>query len=155
MSTHPKSQLLPTPHVTTEPQRLALEQMTEQLIAKLNKMVEEQEKRAREFAQHRHSLSALPTTARLPEKPHCPTPPAPPITAPAYTQPERIIKPQIVPPPAHIPHQQSAHQQTDKKQLPPLRKQSSSHQTQQESEGISAGTIIFVLAIIFVLLKGC
>lgn len=158
MPAHPQSQIPSTPHVTTEPQRLALEQMSEQLITKLNKMVEEQEKRAREFAQHRHSLSSLPTAATLPEKPQLPTPPAPqvpPISTATYTQPELIAQPQTPLPPLPTSQQRPRYQQpTTKKQHPQTRKKSAPQQ-QQESEGISAGTIIFVLAIIFVLLKGC
>lgn len=47
--------------VTTEPQRLALEAMSNDLVRKLNAMVAEQEQRAREFAAQQHSLSSLPT----------------------------------------------------------------------------------------------
>ena len=47
--------------VTTEPQRKALESMSEALVHKLNMMVAEQEARAREFANQQHSLSSLPT----------------------------------------------------------------------------------------------
>ncbi len=160
MSTHPQSQLPSSPQVTTEPQRLALEQMTEQLITKLNKMVEEQQKRAEEFAQHRHSLSSLPTAASLPKTTQLPTPPAPPappVATAAQTQPVLIAKPQIMPLPEHTPQQVSHHRQrTPKQQLPPVPGPTAPHHQQQpESEGISAGTIIFVLAIIFVLLKGC
>ncbi|MBR5888176.1 MAG: hypothetical protein IKZ07_08210 [Akkermansia sp.] len=46
--------------VTTEPQRQALEAMSQDLINKLSAMVAEQERRAHEFAQQQHSLSSLP-----------------------------------------------------------------------------------------------
>ena len=60
--------------VTTEPQRLALEAMSNELVEKLHAMVEEQQQRAREFAAHQHSLSSLPST-------HTPAvaPPPPPL----------------------------------------------------------------------------
>lgn len=41
-------------------QRQALEEMSQQLLAKLNEMVKEQEVRAREFAERVHSVSSLP-----------------------------------------------------------------------------------------------
>ena len=52
--------------VSTEPQRQALEAMSNDLVAKLNAMVAEQEQRAHEFALQQHSLSSLPTQT-LPE----------------------------------------------------------------------------------------
>ncbi len=52
--------------VSTEPQRLALEAMSRDLVHKLNAMVAEQEQRAHEFALQQHSLSSLPTQT-LPE----------------------------------------------------------------------------------------
>lgn len=51
----------------TEPQRKALEEMSQALLDKLGVMVAEQEARAREFALGTHSLSALPQQVELPE----------------------------------------------------------------------------------------
>lgn len=161
MSAQPKPQLPPTPEVTTEPQRLALEQMSNELISKLNKMVAEQEKRAQEFAQHRHSLSSLPTATPLPTKPQAPIPPVPPPSynrAANYPQPQQEPLPPVPQsypqtlPPAQHPPQPRQHNKT--RQTPPVPRYSPKKQ-QEENEGIGAGTIIFVLAIIFVLLKGC
>lgn len=50
----------PDGRVTTEPQRQALDAMSQELVNKLNVMVAEQEQRAREFAARQHSLSSLP-----------------------------------------------------------------------------------------------
>lgn len=64
-----KPPVIDIPHgdeVSTEPQRQALEAMSQDLVAKLNAMVAEQERRAHEFARQQHSLSALPTQT-LPE----------------------------------------------------------------------------------------
>lgn len=65
--------------VSTEPQRLALEAMSRDLVEKLNAMVAEQEQRARDFAAHQHSLSSLPaqmtpelTRIEMPEAPSIP-----------------------------------------------------------------------------------
>ncbi len=48
------------PDVSTEPQRQALDEMSRQLVEKLNDMVREQHERARRFAATQHSLSPLP-----------------------------------------------------------------------------------------------
>ena len=67
--------------VTTEPQRLALEAMSQDLVLKLNAMVAEQERRAQEFAAQQHSLSSLPSFSVPEIKP--PTLPQPTVTATA------------------------------------------------------------------------
>lgn len=46
--------------VSTDMQRRALEEMSQHLLDELNTMVEQQERRAREFAARTHSLSSLP-----------------------------------------------------------------------------------------------
>lgn len=53
----------------SESQRKALEEMSQNLLTKLNLMVAEQEERAREFARSTHSLSALPQQVELPKLP--------------------------------------------------------------------------------------
>lgn len=59
------------PQVTTEPQRQALDEMSHDLLRKLNAMVEEQNERARQFANTEHSLSSTPMefNITLPESP--------------------------------------------------------------------------------------
>lgn len=57
--------------VTTEPQRLALEAMSHDLVVKLNAMVAEQERRAQEFAAQQHSLSSIPNL-NIPQFPSAP-----------------------------------------------------------------------------------
>lgn len=92
--------------VTTEPQRQALEAMSQDLINKLSAMVAEQERRAHEFAQQQHSLSSLPIQM-LPE-----------ISAPEFPEvrvPEiEAAMPQLPPSPPEEPAQQV-------QQLPPKR----------------------------------
>lgn len=64
MTTPPSSSPVAIPHgeeVTTEPQRLALEEMSADLTRKLNDMVAEQEERVRIFAAQHHSLSPSPS----------------------------------------------------------------------------------------------
>lgn len=73
--------------VTTEPQRLALEAMSHDLVVKLNAMVAEQEHRAREFAAQQHSLSSLPSFS-VPEvsSPALPQMQQPPTDVPTSTR---------------------------------------------------------------------
>ena len=54
--------------VSSEPQRRALDAMSEDLVRKLHAMVAEQEARARAFAATQHSLSSLPKLQPLPEQ---------------------------------------------------------------------------------------
>lgn len=55
------------PRVTTEPQRQALDAMSQALVQKLNLMVEEQHRRVEEFTRLEHSLSQRPMEFRMPE----------------------------------------------------------------------------------------
>lgn len=59
------------PQVTTESQRQALDEMSRDLLRKLDAMVEEQNERARQFANTEHSLSSTPMefNITLPESP--------------------------------------------------------------------------------------
>ena len=66
--------------VSSEPQRRALDAMSEDLVRKLHAMVAEQEARARAFAATQHSLSSLPKLQPLPEQ-HASTPQMPPVQA--------------------------------------------------------------------------
>lgn len=156
-----KREAPPTEHVTTEPQRLALEAMSQDLVKKLNCMVAEQETRAREFAAHQHSLSSLPVqtpsvaTAPTRHKPkqkhyHKQTPPPPPAyTPPTYTQtnqtPEPIYTDTYLPP---VPSAAPA----PRKKAPTV----IGGRKKKEEEGIGVGTIITVIFIVFILMsRGC
>ena len=94
--------------VTTEPQKQALEAMSNDLVHKLNAMVAEQERRAHDFAAQQHSLSALPTytlpEVTAPQLPEDPTQPQPLPTsyrpeAPA-PQPQKVAHRAPLPPSA-------------------------------------------------------
>ncbi len=72
------------PDVSTEPQRQALDEMSRQLVVRLNEMVREQHERARRFAAAQHSLSPLPGM---------------PASAPApFATPEEVPHPEPQPP---------------------------------------------------------
>lgn len=108
--------------VTTEPQRLALEAMSRDLVEKLNTMVAEQEQRARDFAAHQHSLSSLPaqmtpelTRLEMPEAPSIPQlqPEAPTATRGVKAR----MGTQQAPPP---PQAKKASTNTNAPKLPPV-----------------------------------
>lgn len=81
MNTQPAIDVPHGDEVTTEPQRLALEAMSQDLVCKLNAMVAEQERRAQEFAAQQHSLSSLPSFSVPEIQP--PSLPQPTVTATA------------------------------------------------------------------------
>lgn len=95
-----KAPKIDIPHgneVTTEPQRQALEAMSNDLVNKLNTMVAEQEQRAHDFAAQQHSLSSLPT-CNVPELVAAPQ--LSPVAAPAPKQPPyRAPRPAAARPP--------------------------------------------------------
>lgn len=128
--------------VTTEPQRKALEAMSRDLVDKLNIMVAEQEARAREFAAHQHSLSALPTQQPL----HTTVKPQ---VAPTSYRHEQPVAPQYKPaatppPPQYFPPIPQAPQPTV------IRKK------KKEEEGVGSTAIIIFLVIVFIIIsRGC
>ncbi len=168
--------------VTTEPQRQALEAMSQDLINKLSAMVAEQERRAHEFAQQQHSLSALPIQT-LPEisAPVLPEvnapeidvampqlPPTPRVEPSRYEQPPAPtgMKARMAPAPPKVPSSQG---------LPPIPRSKESKKyswdtgninkmptvirdpnTAKNDGSIGAGTISFIIFIIFaIILHGC
>lgn len=142
-----------TEQVSTEPQRIALEAMSRELLQKLNMMVAEQEARSREFAAQQHSLSPTPIQP-TPQATHRSQPVTP---ASHYRQHSPVVRPVAPPPPAH----------TTEPELPPPPPQyfppipSASKPTiirnnKKEEEGIGATTIIiFIVVLIIILSKGC
>ena len=149
--------------VTTEPQRRALEAMSADLVRKLNLMVAEQEARARDFAAHQHSLSALPIQ------------PQPQVQA-LHPQPKKKKYAQSVPTPPPVQHSTPSYHQEAPYQapaadssyssyLPPVPKAPPTAHKQptiikgkkkNTEEGVSATTIIVILLIVLALMsKAC
>lgn len=139
--------------VSTEPQRRALDAMSADLVRKLHAMVAEQEARARDFAEHQHTLSSLPKL-----QPFLPSNPAPSLQEPAYQQP------------------QPQHSITTPRHRPtiPRRKKDSSpsyaplpnehwededlapQETEQKKESsVGAGTVVFIIFAIIIILRNC
>ena len=134
-------------NVSTEAQRQALEEMSNELVRKLNLMIQEQEQRAREFAATHHSTLPTPAApvlnipapepvakAPAPATVYAPAPPPPPVTrreqhpSPKREQPTRCS----VPSPGA------------KKTKP-----------QEEEGNIGMGIVIFSLVGIIMLIRSC
>lgn len=144
--------------VSTEPQRLALEAMSEQLLERLDAMVAEQEKRAAEFAQRTPSLSPLPEVVQPQEM----TPPvqvAPPVT-PTEVQ---VAKPKRgVPPPPAMRRSVTAPEPEVREQRAPAEPQrhmpvrrKPAAKGENEQSGVGAVSIICVVIGILFLLRTC
>ncbi len=153
------------PDVTTEPQRLALDEMSRQLVDKLNAMVHEQNERAEQFAATQHSLSALPTN---PDVPAVPT-----LELPELAIPELARTSATAHHPAALPKKQKKHvsvpprptqrfEATEPSALPPPlpkpwgkvmpRKPKAG---KKEEEGIGSGAIITIIVIVLILMRAC
>lgn len=166
--------------VSTEPQRLALEAMSRDLVNKLNAMVAEQEQRAYEFAQHQHSLSSLPSQT-LPEitMPTLPETAPAPVEPPAQSQVQgmygRLTHPEE---PVHLPPTPTITNRSVLPQVPRAIKQPqfTRHSSQQRTHngsrdyrmptiirdtqsdkkesGMSAGSVLTIIFVIIMLLIG-
>ncbi len=144
--------------VSTEPQRRALDAMSEDLVRKLNAMVAEQEARARDFAAHQHSLSSLPQlNQELPQ-----------VSVPQVEQTplKGLLKQQrpqkqggITNGPRPATKQQQLPPAEPIYDYPPVDWDEEGHnqpaQEEKKEAGISAGTIIFIIFVLFFILRSC
>ena len=133
-------------NVSTEAQRLALEAMSAELVHKLNIMIQEQEKRAREFAALHHSTLPTPAVPVL-TQPQSPAPiPEPakpsPVYAPVTPPPPATRKPQVTAPEWDPPVKHSKPRSAAKKEQP-------------EEGNIGMGIVIFALVGIIMLIRSC
>lgn len=140
--------------VTTEPQRKALESMSEALVHKLNMMVAEQEARAREFANQQHSLSSLPTQHQPQLQTNIPKPynnkqqaaytPPPSKQQPEFPRYSTTQHAEAPREPQFSPTQHKDHRPHRQKQPTVIRQKEN-----QPEGGISATAIIVILLILF------
>ena len=134
-------------NVSTEAQRQALEEMSNELVRKLNLMIQEQEQRARDCAATHHST--LPTPAAPVLNMPAPEPQAKaPAPAPVYTpvtppQPVTRKEPQASP---------KREQPTRYSAPPPGAKKT---KPQEEEGNIGMGIVIFSLIGIIMLIRSC
>ena len=155
-----------TEQVDTESQRVALEEMSQALLDRLNAMVAEQEKRAAEFAERTHSLSALPQGTPLPQvvpvavepiaRPASPLPSMPPLQPEHRAADTPSAARSVPPPPAAKPKAEPAPRQ----QWAPAPQQSRPKaprggQRQEEKSSLGSGVVVFVLVVIYFLIRAC
>lgn len=132
--------------VTTEPQRRALEEMSRKLSRRLEGMINEQNKRARDFIEQRHSLSPLPG-----------------IQIPGLTSPQAVAqppepKPAPFPPPV-VPQQPVSRQcVSDAPPLPfeiPHPESKKGTAGKEKSEGSKGWVFALVTFLLFILIRSC
>ena len=135
-------------NVSTEAQRQALEAMSAELVCKLNIMIQEQERRAREFAALHHSTLPTPAVPILTQQqPPAPTPEPQkqtPVYAPISPPPPATRKPQMTAPEWDPPIAHSKPRSFGKKE-----------QSQPEDSNIGMGIVIFALVGIIMLIRSC
>ncbi|MBQ3142953.1 MAG: hypothetical protein IJB89_00370 [Akkermansia sp.] len=144
----------PDESVTTEPQRLALERMSAQLIHNLNVMIAEQEERVRIFAEQHHSPSPLPqhpTPEKLPEPPSVPPVPEPEPAKPLVAKFKAIARRNVPPLVTSSPNEQP---QPQPRPIPVISTPRKTTESKEESS-IGVGTIVTFIVIILFLLRAC
>lgn len=144
----------PDESVTTEPQRLALERMSAQLIHNLNVMIAEQEERVRIFAEQHHSPSPLPqhpTPEKLPEPPSVAPVPAPEPAKPLVARFKAIARANVPPLVTSSPDEQP---QPQPRPIPVISTPRKTTESKEESS-IGVGTIVTFIVIILFLLRAC
>ncbi len=156
----PKHEGQHIPHVSTEPQRQALDEMSRQLVEKLNAMVHEQHERARRFAATQHSLSPLPGTAPLPPQPKKPNfhflsekpEPLPPLPNAPVAEAKKVHMPFS----AHVNAQPKKPQEFKPLGDLPRQVRSATPKTEQKSESGcgTVPTVIFII-ILIIILRSC
>ena len=144
----------PDESVTTEPQRLALERMSAQLIHNLNVMIAEQEERVRIFAEQHHSPSPLPqhpTPEKLPEPPSVAPVPEPEPAKPLVAKFKAIARRNVPPLVTSSPNEQP---QPQPRPIPVISTPRKTTESKEESS-IGVGTIVTFIVIILFLLRAC
>jgi hypothetical protein len=135
-------------HVSTEPQRQALEAMSEELVHKLNIMIMEQERRAREFAEAHHSTLPTPAAPPIQQIQHLTPQPESPVPTPRPTPPPPAVRkdPSLIPSPQW---QQPAPQ-------PRVPRPARKPKKEKEEEGnVGMGMVIFAIIGIIMLIRSC
>ena len=146
------------PEVSTEAQRLALDAMSEELVQKLNRMIEEQEARVQEFAVQNPSLSSLPATPKPIELP---------VQAPVEEKPLPAVPPPPMPPRHLTPRQASEEFERRWKQKQrekraqedsdsaPRRNRNKVAPVPGEKQSSNIGSWIFFIVVVITILRAC
>lgn len=134
-------------NVSTEAQRQALEEMSNELVRKLNLMIQEQEQRAREFAATHHSTLPTPAAPVL----NIPAP-EPVAKAPA---PATVYAPAPPPPPVSRREQQPSPKREQPTRCSAPSPRAKKTKPQEEEGNIGMGIVIFSLVGIIMLIRSC
>ena len=157
------------PEVSTEAQRQALDAMSEELVQKLNRMIEEQDARVKEFAVQNPSLSSLPATPdpialprqaapkqpaqpRVPAMPSVPSVPKPPAVEPTVE--EKLDE---------YDRQWAREKREQPAQPPPVpaftrpkpKRQRQISPNPEEKQGPNIGSWIFLIVVVLIILRAC
>ena len=151
------------PEVSTEAQRQALDAMSEELVQKLNRMIEEQDARVKEFAVQNPSLSSLPATPD-------------PIALPRQAAPKQPAQPQLpsVPKPTAVTPtveekldeydrqwaREKREQPAQPQPVPAFTRPKPKRQRQispnpEEKQGPNIGSWIFFIVVVLIILRAC
>lgn len=128
--------------VSTDMQRRALEEMSQHLLNELNAMVEQQERRAREFAARTHSLSSLPQ--EIPSV----------VTSAATAVVDGVLKRRVSSPPPLVMEQASPVEETYTFSRR-LQTASSEEKTPKEQSKFGFWPMIFVWILIILAIRAC
>jgi hypothetical protein len=134
-------------NVSTEAQRQALEEMSNELVRKLNLMIQEQEQRAREFAATHHSTLPTPAAPVL----NIPAP-EPVAKAPA---PATVYAPASPPPPVTRREQQPSPKREQPTRCSAPSPGAKKTKPQEEEGNIGMGIVIFSLVGIIMVIRSC
>ncbi|MDO4817226.1 MAG: hypothetical protein Q3986_02230 [Akkermansia sp.] len=144
------------PEVSTEAQRQALDAMSEELVQKLNRMIEEQDARVKAFAVQNPSLSSLPVTPDpivLPQVP--PQPQKPSVPKPAALTTEQVLD--------EYDRQWAKEKREQPLQTPPVpplsrpkpKRQRQVAPNQEEKQSSNIGSWVFFIVIVLIILRAC
>lgn len=141
------------PEFSTEAQSRELDRMSAELIRKLNDMIAEQEARVSEFATQHPNASLI-----MPDMPHempaaiqhtqaasAPRKPQRHVTPPPAQKQASVPREAAVPPPMPSPGSANRGQRMPKKET----------DKKEEGNTIGCGSVVVVLAVIFLLLRSC
>ena len=148
------------PEVSTEAQRQALDAMSEELVQKLNRMIEEQDARVKAFAVQNPSLSSLPVTPdpivlpqvppQQPQKPSVPN-----VPKPAAITTEQVLD--------EYDRQWAKEKREQPLQTPPVpalsrpkpKRQRQVAPNQDEKQSPNIGSWVFFIVIVLIILRAC
>lgn len=145
------------PEVSTEAQRQALDAMSEELVQKLNRMIEEQDARVKAFAVQNPSLSSLPVT---PDPIVLPQVPPQQQKRPSVTKPAAITTEQVL---DEYDRQWAKEKREQPLQNPPVpalsrpkpKRQRQVAPNQDEKQSPNIGSWAFFIVIVLIILRAC